>query len=99
AVAPWGGTMKQLKLATATLGLMLFAIGCSSIGGNSKSGQEIAATGPTVLDAKTSPATFDLNSNMDPVTRTQVIASVKDFQNRVTDVRVRFLHVPLEIPM
>ncbi len=68
-------------------------------GQNSKNSEDIAMSGPTVLDAKTNPGTFDLNQNLEPVSRTQVVASVKDFQHKVTDVRIRFLHVPMEISM
>jgi hypothetical protein len=54
---------------------------------------------PKVVDAKTNPGTFELDQNMDPITRTQVIANVKDYGNKVTDVRLQFAGVPMEIPL
>jgi hypothetical protein len=94
--------MKHFKTVVKSLppiALIVSLMMLGSCASSSKNGQEIAVSGPTVLDAKTTPGTFQLNQNLEPVSRTQVMASVKDFQNKVTDVRVRFLHVPLEMPM
>lgn len=33
------------------------------------------------------------------MTQAQVVADVKDFQGQVQDVRLRFTHVPIEVPM
>ncbi len=95
--------MKTLKNSLyAILGSSLLVLAsCSSITGGSKSesAKELAASGPTVVDVKTFPGTFDVNQSLQPVSQSQVIASVKDFKNTVTDVRLRFLHIPMEIPM
>jgi len=92
---PFKTVSRNIAPILAGISLVILA-GCSS---GTKASQEFAATGPSVLDAKTNPGTFDLNSNLEPVSLTQVVANVKDFQNKVTDVRLRFVHVPLEIPM
>lgn len=92
---PFKTVSKSIAPILVSFSLVLLA-GCAS---GSKASQEIAVSGPSVLDAKTNPGTFDLNSNLEPVSLTQVVANVKDFSNKVTDVRIRFVHVPLEIPM
>jgi hypothetical protein len=80
--------------ALITVGL-LAASGCST----GKSGQEIAATGPTIVDYKATPGTVELKGNLQPTAPAEIFADVKDFHANVTDVKVRFVHVPLEIPM
>jgi len=90
--------MKTLKtLSPILLSLSLLSISACSTG--SKSADDLAYTGPTVLDAKTNPGTFELNRQMSPKTEAQVVADVKDFNSKVTDVRLRFVRVPVEIPM
>jgi hypothetical protein len=92
--------MKTLKtLSPILLSLSLLTISACSSMGNSKSADDLAYVGPTVLDAKTDPGTFELNKQMKPKTEAQVVADVKDFQSQVTDVRLRFVRVPVEIPM
>jgi hypothetical protein len=90
-------TLKTLSPILVSLSLVLFSA-CSSMG-NSKSADDLAYMGPTVLDAKTNPGTFELNRQMKSKTEAQVVADVKDFQSPVTDVRLRFVRVPVEIPM
>lgn len=75
----------------------LVGAGCSTTG--EKSGEDIAATGPTVVDVKISPETVELNQSLEPMQTAEIVADVKDFTSRVTDVRLRFLRAPLEIPM
>jgi hypothetical protein len=91
--------MKTLKtLSPILLGLSLVSFSaCSSMG--SKSAEELAYTGPTVLDTRTNPGTFELNQQMKPKTQAEVVANVKDFQSKVKDVRLRFNRVPIEVPM
>jgi ABC-type glycerol-3-phosphate transport system substrate-binding protein len=90
--------MKTLKtLSPILLSLSLLSISACSTG--SKSADDLAYTGPTVLDAKTNPGTFELNRQMTPKTEAQVVADVKDFNAKITDVRLRFVRVPVEIPM
>ena len=59
----------------------------------------MASSGPTVVDAKTNPGTFELSSDFKPTQTATIVADVKDFTAKVTDVNLRFLHVPMEIPM
>ena len=92
------GHMKTLKtLSPILLSLSLVMISACSTG--SKSADDLAYVGPTVLDAKTNPGTFELNNQMKPKTEAQVVADVKDFNAPVTDVKLRFVRVPVEIPM
>ena len=60
---------------------------------------QLSANGPTVINARAEPGVIVLNSDMQPMSPAQVIADVKDFKSRVTDVRLKFLDVPLEVPM
>jgi len=62
-----------------------------------KSGEDIAARGPTVVDVRSNPKTIELTGSSQP--QAEVLADVKDFNVKVSDVRLRFLHVPLELPM
>jgi hypothetical protein len=91
-------TTKKFILTTA-LPIALTALGACSSVGKSKSGDQIAAQGPTVLDARTNPGTFELNSAYQPTQPAEILAEVKDFSSNIKDVRLRFVHVPLEIPM
>jgi hypothetical protein len=88
-------TSKTLSPLVVSISL-IFLGACSSA---SKNSQDIASTGPTVLDVRTNPGTFALNQNMTPVSSAQVVADVKDFNGKVSDVRLRFVHVPIEVPM
>ena len=90
-------TKLSLKLGLTTLGVSLLAA-CSSTG-KSKSGQDLATTGPTIVDVKTNPGTFEVNRNFQPNRPPEIIAEVKDFTSPVSDVRIRFVNVPMEIPM
>jgi hypothetical protein len=92
-------TLKIVKIVTPILaGMSLVALsGCSSIG--SKSADDLAYSGPTVMDTRTDPTTFELNKNLDPKTDNQVIATVKDFNSKITDVHLRFERVPINIAL
>jgi hypothetical protein len=72
--------------------------GCSTIKGG-KSSEELAQTGPTVVQVKTEPSTIKLDTSLNPVQAASVYADVKDFSAPVEDVRLRFIHVPLELKM
>ena len=89
-------TFKPLCLFLVTISLASLGA-CPS--GNISNGEQLAHTAPTVVSARTNPGTFELNQNLDPVSRTQIVADVKDYSNKVTDVRIRFVHIPMEIPM
>jgi hypothetical protein len=92
-------TQKTLKtISPIVIGMSLVAFsGCSSIG--SKSADDLAYTGPTVMETRTDPSTFELNRNLDPKTDTQVVATVKDFNSKITDVHLRFTRVPINIAL
>jgi hypothetical protein len=92
-------TLKIIKTISPILvGMSLVAVsGCSSIG--SKSADDLAYSGPTVLESRAEPATFELNKNLEPKTDTQVVATVKDFNSKITDVRLRFTRVPITIAL
>lgn len=62
-------------------------------------GKDIASTGPTIMNARTTPTTIQLNQNLQPTEKPTVTADVKDFNNRVSDVKLKFIHVPVEVPM
>ena len=79
--------------------IVIAAAGCSTFGGGSKSSQDISASGPTILNARTSPGTFDLNGQFQSAQSAAVLADVKDFTGKINSVTLRFVHAPLEIPM
>lgn len=82
------------------LSVITFAAGCSTIGGKQESsGQEISASGPTIMNARSNPETFELNNRLQPMQTAEVYADVKDFTSQIRNVRLRFLHVPIEVPM
>lgn len=84
-------------MATAALGALN---GCSSmIGSSGPSDKEISSRGPTVLYVRAQPGTIELNRNLQPTQSAEVLADVKDFRDKVTEVKLRFVNVPLEIPM
>lgn len=58
-----------------------------------------AVQGPTVIYAHTEPSVVELNRDLQPLRPAEVIADVKDFSSPVTQVSLRFLKVPIEIPM
>lgn len=88
---------KSLLILALCLGL---GSACSSFpGGNSGSGDQLAVTGPTVLNARTVPSTIELSTDLRPQQPAEVLADVKDFNSQIKDVKLRFIHAPLEIPM
>ena len=64
-----------------------------------ESGTQIATSGPTVLNAHTEPGTFELNKQLKPSETSKVVADVKSFKEKVSEVRLNFIEVPLSIPM
>jgi hypothetical protein len=92
-------TLKIIKTISPILvGMSLVTVsGCSSIG--SKSADDLAYSGPTVVESRTDPSTFELNRNLDPKTDTQVVATVKDFNAKVTDVHLHFTRVPINVAL
>jgi hypothetical protein len=80
-------------------GALLVANGCSSLPGQSESGKSISSTGPTVLNARAEPSTVELNRNLQPIQNAEIVADVKDFTSKVTSVKLRFVDVPIQVPM
>ena len=72
--------------------------GCSTLRGD-QSSKDLASTGPSVLDIHTNPGTFELNRTLHPLTGTEIVASVKDFSSNVTSVTLKFMNLPIEVPM
>jgi hypothetical protein len=64
-----------------------------------ESSEQLSASGPSILNARAQPSTIELSTKLQPHEPAEVLADVKDFNSNITDVRLRFLHVPLEIPM
>lgn len=93
--------MKTSHLAaSAILALGSLALtNCSSPQMAGQAGTQLSASGPSILNEQVYPKTIELNTRLQPVTPAQVTADVKDFRSNVTNVRLRFLHVPLEVPM
>jgi hypothetical protein len=93
-------TLKNLRNTLVPLTtLVVFVVGCSNMPFSGKKDEEMAARGPTVINVRSNPGTFELNRSFQATGPTEIVAEVKDFTAQITDVRVRFLHVPLEIPM
>jgi hypothetical protein len=99
------GIMKKNNLLinsakiTSTIGIFALVSSCSTFEGNRKNSEDIASSGPTVLNAKADPATIDMNMNLQPKQNALIFADVKDFNSPVQNVHVRFMHVPIDLPM
>ena len=78
--------------------LTLLMASCSSGPFSPKTDRDLAAAGPTVVDARAEPATFELNRDLG-LKSAEVMANVQDFNSKVSSVKLSFIHVPLEIPM
>ena len=66
---------------------------------NKESAGQIAASGPTVLNAHTEPGTFELNKQLKASETNKVVADVKSFKARVAEVKLNFIEAPLSLPM
>jgi hypothetical protein len=86
---------KIKTLVVASFLSSLAVSGCSSLG--AKSPENFAYTGPTVLETRADPTTFQLNDDLNPKTTDQVVTTVKDYGSKVTDVRLRFKRVPITV--
>jgi len=78
----------------ASLGL-----GCASAGTKGKTGKDISPSGPTVMNERAVPDSVEFSKTAGTPKSPEILADVKDFNAEVSDVRVRFLHVPLELTM
>ncbi len=51
------------------------------------------------MNARTTPTTIQLNQNLVAVEKPAITADVKDFNHKISDVKLKFVHVPVEVPM
>lgn len=68
-------------------------------GGSSEAELAAANNGPAVVSAKTEPGTIELNRDLQPTRPAEVVADIKDFTSKITEVKLQFANIPLEIPM
>jgi hypothetical protein len=82
-------------------GSLSLAAGCSTFKSSetAEAGKELAAIGPTVLNARSEPSTVELNRSLQPIKTPEILADVKDFRSKVTDVKLKFVHVPITVAM
>lgn len=97
AVAP-GLLMKKTTIAVCWMAGALAVSGCSTVRGG-KSGQQLSSTGPTIVSVDTRPGTFELNEALQPTQDSEVVAQIKDFTSEISEVKLQFVNVPMEIPM
>lgn len=90
-----------IRLSWSLLPLTLFALstGCSTFSGGGTTGEELAASGPTVVDVRMNPETVELDTRYQPSQNAEIIAEVKDFTSKISNVKLRFVRVPMEVPM
>jgi hypothetical protein len=86
-----------IQIILIAVGAVFAANGCSSMGKTES--KELSSSGPTVMNARAEPSTVELNRNLQPIQDSEILADVKDFRGKVTDVRLKFVHVPVTIPM
>jgi len=60
---------------------------------------KVTPTGPTVLNARSTPSTVELDNNLLAKQNPQILADVKDFSAPVYKVTARFTDVPIEVEM
>jgi len=61
--------------------------------------ENISQTGPTVSFARFDPSTVEMNGALQALKPAEILADVKDFNSKVTDVKAQFTNVPIEIAM
>jgi len=89
-----------MQLVLIAVGAIFVASGCSSMPGQTESGKELAAQGPTILNVRAEPSsTIELNRSLKPLQSAEILADVKDFRSKVQNVQLKFLHVPIQVPM
>jgi hypothetical protein len=88
--------IKFIQMAFIASGFALSVGGCSS---GQKSGQDIMASGPTITNVEAKPSTVELNRNLMPDRAPEILADVKDFKSTIQDVKLKFTHVPIQVPM
>jgi hypothetical protein len=85
--------IKKTDLTPAILLGILLAGGCAT-GGRNEGGAV-----PSIVYARTQPATIELNRSFQPTRTAEVLADINDSGKNVTEVKLEFTDVPLEIPM
>ena len=91
---------KMLASLVLPLGAVVGAASCSSGPlASGKSDKDLSLNTPTIIDAKTSPSTFELNRSLQAQSGSEVIADVQDFASPISKVSLNFVRVPLTVPM
>lgn len=91
-------TSNILSVIGLVVGIASLA-GCASLIPPGEAGKGITVNGPSVSNERTAPKVFELNRQLQPKMVPEVLADVKDFKAGVESVQLKFLHVPLEVPM
>jgi hypothetical protein len=79
---------------------LAFSGGCSTPHLGSRTGaEELSQTGPTVLNPRTEPGTFEVTRDLKPLQVPVILAEVKDLTSPISSVRLRFNQAPIDIPM
>lgn len=90
-------SMIQIGLVTVTA--LSILNGCSTL----KSGEsvaELSQTKPNVINPRINPDNnIELNRDMQPQERVEIVTEVKDFGSEVTNVTMRLQEVPFEITL
>lgn len=88
------------SIAPITLASIITLSGCSTAPAPTYvSEAKVAPTGPTVMNARSSPATVELDAQLQAKYNPQILADIKDFTSPVNKVTLRFMDVPIEIEM
>ena len=91
-------TIQLFPILGILTSLCVMSSACSTLKGE-KSAANISTTGPTVVSAKSQPSTFELDRQMQPTSGADVVAEVKDYSSNIAEVNLRFIHVPMTVPM
>ncbi len=87
----------MILTSLATAGLIT---SCSSASRTSQtSAEELSTTGPTILNVRTEPGTFEVTRELSPLQAPVILADVKDLTSKVQSVRLQFQRVPIVIDM
>ncbi len=87
------------SLITLTFISLFITTGCASVSEKPTSSKEIATSGPTVLNARSTPDLIELGSNLKATRPAAIVADVKDFKSPVKEVKLKFKTVPVEVPL
>ena len=76
------------------------ATGCSSAPSRTaENGEPFPSSGPAVVFVRPKPSLIELGPDFSPAQPAEVLADIKDFSGKINDVRLRFVGIPLEVPM